>query len=116
MIVTKQWFFSHVNAGSPNNKQLALFGLKWPLSPGWFNLIEGREISELVARQFEAFQIQKSAPVGIVRGAKSENFAEAEFSVIGALYKSPSGLCACDLPPWEICGSCPDAICSSCSK
>ena len=34
------------NAGTPNNKQLAMFGMSWPLHHGWAKEMIGRQVSE----------------------------------------------------------------------
>jgi hypothetical protein len=46
MKLTRELIFAGLNCGAANSKQLAVFGLKYPLKHGWIDQLAGKEISE----------------------------------------------------------------------
>ena len=44
--ITARNLYSCFNAGTPNNKQLAMFGMKWPLRNKWAHQMIGLEVPD----------------------------------------------------------------------
>ena len=100
MKVTRDWFFANVNGKSPTNKQLALFGLRWPLPPHWLNRVIGREIGQAIADEFVRLH---SVSKRKKKRARADVFSEV---VLG---NPDAAICDCryGVPPWEECFNCP---------
>ena len=44
--ITASNLYPCFNAGTPNNRQLAMFGMQWPLRHGWAKEMIGREVPD----------------------------------------------------------------------
>jgi hypothetical protein len=119
MIITREWLEANSNGGSPNNRQLKLFGMRWPLRPGWREKLIGRDIDVGTAAAFVMQRKHRPQPDQARRTAAPPESPTRPLSRRGELSPSDfqrgkemilSGLCACDLPPWEACTTCPDRI------
>ena len=52
--ITREWIFAHrTERGAWSREQLAALGITWPPSIGWINRLEGTEIPESAAWEFQ---------------------------------------------------------------
>ena len=60
--VTKDWLhrYPHKPPAGWTAKQLRLLGIAWPPKKGWIEEIEGKQILDRVAREFESLAMPRS--------------------------------------------------------
>lgn len=60
--ITRANLYPCFNAGTPNNRQLAMFGMKWPLSNGWAKQMLGRSVPDDFLPRLAALRKVKGTP------------------------------------------------------
>ena len=111
--ITREWLDRFSNEGQPNNKQLAVFGLRWPLQSGWRYRLIGQRIPVEQATRFERLHLpprreRKVKQQGELLPVDHQSRAEPEFDHVSKV--APWVKCAarkCGRPPWDICDDCP---------
>jgi hypothetical protein len=62
--ITASNLYPCFNAGTPNNRQLAMFGMKWPLRHGWTKDMIGRQVPDDFLPKLASLR-KRSGPVRV---------------------------------------------------
>jgi hypothetical protein len=89
MKITTENLYPCFNAGTPNNKQLAMFGMSWPLRNGWANEMIGREVSDDFLVKLAFLRKQRDRKQVIQIQAKTRLLLSHDDSVL--IHPQPNG-------------------------